>query len=700
MTTSSPLTPAHLRRALLAALALLALGAGVAPGHAVASSGPAGTSDADTITTTLYPGWNMVGWVGPSTPTSELFDMIPALRQVSAWDAEAQAYQHAVRNRYDELPTLTPGVGLWLRLDGSSTVEWSRRVRPDGFVIRMEPGVNIVAIAADGGVTSVGLVAASARRWNPVIQRFESYEFGDETLGRGDALQIEVPSAVNWWQPGTPDQAPVFVGDVPAETRAAILAEYERAKEFFADRFGIVTAGPRQYIASDSEALRGVYDSVLKFELPTLGDNSCAYSISNRLTVRSLEYCGYPRFTMVLDLSANLRAQLPVEWRWRGALPAVREPHWLLIGAGSYPAFAFAETNEPTDIAETNEPTARYRAWSRYEARPVAIPLRNLEATDLHGINIVMSTGERALSLFAVEHLVRLAGEPALFEYLRRLRIAADSGDTFATVFGLTVEDFYDSFEHYRAEAFPPLPHLADDLDVPVLLLLDGVPADTGSAIRDEFEAVRRFFATRFKAEVTELTLYIAPDADAVLAAGAWHVREGCWLSPSRGIVAFALDLCSRMPRLDYTYFFGARSELAHHHPPAPAGFTGGWAERWFDMGAELYSLAAYEESRGRRSYITYRNSVAATVVGNPYPLERIQTTADVDEVGANAAWSLGFLAVEWLANHAGDPAVFDYYRRLPEAESFAKAFEGAFGLTFEEFYEQFEAYRATLTAP
>ena len=116
-------------------------------------------------------------------------------------------------------------------------------------------------------------------------------------------------------------------------------------------------------------------------------------------------------------------------------------------------------------------------------------------------------------------------------------------------------------------------------------------------------------------------------------------------------------------------------------------------------MGAELYSLAAYEESRGRRSYITYRDSVAATVVGNPYPLERIQTTGDVDEVGANAAWSLGFLAVEWLANHAGDPAIFDYYRRLPEAESFATAFEGAFGLTFEEFYEQFAAYRATLTA-
>ncbi len=111
MTASSPLPPAHLRRALLAALALLVLGVGVAPAHAVASSDPAGTSEADTITAVLYPGWNMVGWVGPSTSTSELFDAIPALRQVSAWDAEEQAYQHALRRRYSDLPTLTGGWG-------------------------------------------------------------------------------------------------------------------------------------------------------------------------------------------------------------------------------------------------------------------------------------------------------------------------------------------------------------------------------------------------------------------------------------------------------------------------------------------------------------------------------------------------------------------------------------------------------------
>ena len=69
-----------------------------------------------------------------------------------------------------------------------------------------------------------------------------------------------------------------------------------------------------------------------------------------------------------------------------------------------------------------------------------------------------------------------------------------------------------------------------------------------------------------------------------------------------------------------------------------------------------------------------------------------------VDDAWAQRA--LSFLAVEWLANHAGGPAVFDYYRRLPEATSPDEAFEQAFDLTFEEFYEQFEAYRGTLETP
>ena len=58
---------------------------------------------------------------------------------------------------------------------------------------------------------------------------------------------------------------------------------------------------------------------------------------------------------------------------------------------------------------------------------------------------------------------------------------------------------------------------------------------------------------------------------------------------------------------------------------------------------------------------------------------------------------ALGFLAVEWLAKRAGDSAVFEYHRQEPFRTGWEAAFEAAFGLTLEDFYEQFEAYRAAL---
>ena len=114
----------------------------------------------------------------------------------------------------------------------------------------------------------------------------------------------------------------------------------------------------------------------------------------------------------------------------------------------------------------------------------------------------------------------------------------------------------------------------------------------------------------------------------------------------------------------------------------------------------ELLSQATYATDPRGEPYGTYRDAALSAVEGNPTHLERIETPSDARAVGSYFAWNIGFLAVEWLANHAGDPAVFDYYRRLPEATSRDEAFEGAFGLTLEEFYEQFEAYRGTLETP
>ena len=214
----------RLRPLLLAALAALLLAAGLAP---ASPSEPADeTAEAGTIVTVLQPGWNMVGWIGPETATSELFEEIPTLQRVSAWDAEAQQYQRATRASSEELRTLTPGMGLWLRLGGNDAVRWTRPAVPDGLVLRLHRGLNFVSVVAGGAVNRFNAAASGAWRWDPARQQYQPYRFGDPALRAGDALWIQASAPVIWWQPGTAEPPFVFLGDISAETKQAILAEH------------------------------------------------------------------------------------------------------------------------------------------------------------------------------------------------------------------------------------------------------------------------------------------------------------------------------------------------------------------------------------------------------------------------------------------------------------------------------------------
>ena len=98
------------RRALVVGLVLLALGVGLASTHATASAqAPPG----GTITTQLQPGWNMIGWLGPDTSAGELFDAIPALNFIVAWDGGAQRYRWVWRASLglQALPWIQAGPG-------------------------------------------------------------------------------------------------------------------------------------------------------------------------------------------------------------------------------------------------------------------------------------------------------------------------------------------------------------------------------------------------------------------------------------------------------------------------------------------------------------------------------------------------------------------------------------------------------------
>ena len=80
-----------------------------------------------------------------------------------------------------------------------------------------------------------------------------------------------------------------------------------------------------------------------------------------------------------------------------------------------------------------------------------------------------------------------------------------------------------------------------------------------------------------------------------------------------------------------------------------------------------------------------------------PGEVPALRSFETVEDDAERIHYRLGFLAADWLADRAGVEALAGYYRRLPSSDSWQEAFEGAFGIAIDDFYESFEAYRAEI---
>ena len=63
-------------------------------------------------------------------------------------------------------------------------------------------------------------------------------------------------------------------------------------------------------------------------------------------------------------------------------------------------------------------------------------------------------------------------------------------------------------------------------------------------------------------------------------------------------------------------------------------------------------------------------------------------------------ARALSSIAGELLADRASEAALFDYFRQLPTSDTWQEAFEAAFEMSVDDFYEAFEARRAEVAPP
>ena len=243
--------PEGLRPLLLVAVVAVAVSVALVSTHNAASAqAPA----ANTIATQLQPGWNVIGWLGSDTTVDDLFRAIPALQLVAAWDAEAGRY--AWGSRDGKTPTslerLPRGHGLYLRLAGTETVQWTRPAAEGVVLLRLHAGHNLVTWGGPDGtpveeaVDWLGDAVVSASRWNADRRESERYRPGVSaaantlrTLNHGDALWVRLSKDASWWQSGTAGTEFVFEEPLHPETEAALRAEVASVLAFFYEAYGL-----------------------------------------------------------------------------------------------------------------------------------------------------------------------------------------------------------------------------------------------------------------------------------------------------------------------------------------------------------------------------------------------------------------------------------------------------------------------------
>ena len=370
-----------------------------------------GTDPPATIRAVLQPGLNLAGWTEPDASVALIFDAIPELTYVYAWDPDHQWFRWATRTDsgiVGDLKTLTPGMGLWLDVGGDAAVTWERPLIPQSGLAELREGWNLIVWAGDDGITTSealkhldGIVAAAldANGGRPA------------TLTRGAAFWLKASAPRPWWQLDDPPRIE-FVGDYSPAERQYVRALADDVVAYYAKRFGHTVPGLIVRYGEDSIA-------------------ACAQYQHSAIVMRT--GCA---FALVHEYAHAIQAVLKGLW----GTPA----NWLVEGVATRWAEQYTEAEGGQTFAET------VRDAVLPHVRATAKPLSELEP---HGS--VMERRHYSLAVLATELLTSLAGESSLYEFHARRFVYTTWQEAFHAVFGLTVQAFYDSFVAYRSEVAP-----------------------------------------------------------------------------------------------------------------------------------------------------------------------------------------------------------------------------------------------------
>ena len=447
----------------------------------IALASAQGPPESQTVTR-LEPGLNLVGWVGETASVSQLFNEIPQLESVWAWDAELDDWIVAGRAAPEWLGGLgrvTAGMGLRFVLGGEESFLWQRPTEPTRGLVKLRTGWNLVAWSgADGApieqvAKGIGWSLRELRRWNAANQQWTTWtspersaqliatnatdqgatdeEAKPPTVRRGEALWVNTTRSVNWLQPTNILPRLVFPGGASDELQARVREDLEAVLAFYGQQYGI-QADPNFtiYVAKDVEALIQAQkddgdeiDDAEAARIRALWNRVAGWG-GGEIVVKQASWpedlstseISWGRYTLTHEYFHILQDQLSDSWA----------SQWLVEGTADW-----VEGGHQVLDGEQMLEDLRERELS--ELSPRTPTLRSAEQDN--------ATWQYTLGWLAIDRLTTAAGSGSYIEFWRRLASTEigphgrwtstpDWRTAFQETFGLPVSSFYAEFDAWQ----------------------------------------------------------------------------------------------------------------------------------------------------------------------------------------------------------------------------------------------------------
>ena len=229
---------------------------------------------------------------------------------------------------------------------------------------------------------------------------------------------------------------------------------------------------------------------------------------------------------------------------------------------------------------------------------------------------------------------------------------------------------------------------------------LAGADPQNHPDIEAAFDDLRRFYADRYGLEAHTARVFVGTDPKATIAEfeprmwGGWSEGARTRWEDEGGIAGGWKDTLL-IGRSDSSFprWGSLASRLASSYGEALTYLLSDGASRdpvWL-YDRHRYALADRFQGRNNQPGAEiYRRAALSDRPLQQFVSDWWQLSGDE----ASARNALSALAVYWLEVSFGEQQIFEYYRRIPAERSWQAAFERTFGLSIDQFYEQFERWR------